>query len=67
MAWTILYSVTTEGILAMRTTSYHDAKAVQEDVTSKIMAQYGTDVDFKIICMVKGSHEIWLADEVRYV
>jgi len=67
MAWTILYSVATEGILAMRCTSFHDAKAVQEDISQKIIARYGTDADFKIICMVKGSHEIWLADEVRYV
>jgi hypothetical protein len=67
MAWTILYSVTTEGMLAMRTTSFHDAKLVQEDVVGKIQAMWGPDADYKIICMVKGTHEMWLADEVRYV
>ena len=67
MAWTILYSVTTEGYLAMRTTSFHDAEKVQEDVVGKIQAMWGLDADYKIICMVKGTHEMWLADEVRYV
>lgn len=67
MAWTVLYTVSTEGNLAMRTTSFHDAKSAHVDIKQKIRARWGSDADFKITCMVKGSHEIWLAEEVRYV
>jgi hypothetical protein len=67
MAWTILYSVTTEGMLVMRTTSFHDAKEVKEDVDGKIVAMWGPEADYKIICMIKGINEVWLPDEVRYV
>jgi len=67
MAWTILYAVAGEGNLAMRCTSYHDAAEAHKDIVTKIISRWGTDVDFKITCMVKGTHEVWLADEVRYV
>ena len=67
MSWTVLYTVSTEGNLAMRTTSYHDAVSAQPDIEGKIRARWGADADFKITCMIKGGHEIWLPDEVKYV
>ena len=67
MAWTVLYTVSTEGTLAMRCTSFHDAQKAHDDIKPKIEGMWGPDSDYRITCMVKGNHEIWLANEVRYV
>jgi hypothetical protein len=40
---------------------------VKEDVDGKIVAMWGPEADYRIICMIKGSNEVWLPDEVRYV
>jgi len=67
MAWTILYTVTTEGVMSINTTSYHDAEKAHEDVQRKLKSMYGLDADFKIICMIKGSHDVWYPETGSYV
>jgi len=67
MAWTILYTVTTHGVQTINMTSYHDASKAEEDAQRKLSSMYGLDVDFKIICMIKGNHPVWYPGVGRYV
>ena len=67
MAWTVLYSVSTEGYLVLRCTSYHDPNKAQEEIERKILSMWGPDADYSITCMVKGNHPVWIPVDQRLI